>query len=319
MNVAYGFKWVGACAAVVWLLAGPGHAVVINVDFQPGGAGGDQSTNFAGQGAIVDTGNDTWNVVAPDTGGEFNGEFGSGGFYSFAEGSYTSSVLMDSTGAATPVQVVVSKAPPAAPLESERAFAIASTNTSLANVATNAVALMSDFLITRNDGYDDNVVTIVNLSTGGLYNLYLYGAGDFSARNTRFVVGEISKTTDGVPEVTHDLTEGRDYVVFNGVVAMDGVITITYFNGGDNEEGNFNGLQLQDAEPVTIATATVANVAGLTFSSESDATYRLQYTSDLLATNWITAPTILRGTGGSMTAFDPAGFSTQKVYRISQD
>jgi hypothetical protein len=290
---------------------------VINVDFQPGSTGDAAASNYVGQGAISDPGNDIWNAVAPNTTGEFNGDFGTGGFLNFADNTYTSS-LVDSTGTATPVTVVVNKAPPANPAESERCFALWATNPSVANLATNAVALMSDFLISRNEGFDSNLVTINNLTTGGIYNLVLYGAGDFASRNTMFIVGDRTKTTTGVPEVPHGLTEGQDYVVFNGVVANGGSIAVTYLNGGEHEEGNFNGFQLQEADPVNISTVKVSAVTGLSFTSVSDATYRLQYASNLLSQDWQTAPVGLIGTGGSMTAFDPDGFSTAKVYRVIQ-
>lgn len=307
--------WIVVAAMGVAGLAQAGQ--IINVDFQPGSTGEGASTNFSGQGAILDPGNNVWNAVAPNTTGEFNGEFGTGGFFSFAENTYTS-VLVDSTGAATPVTVVVNKAPPANPAESERSFALWSTNSSVVNLATNAVALMSDFLIARNEGFDSNLVTINNLTTGGIYNLVLYGAGDFASRNTMFIVGDRTKATTGVPEVPHGLTEGQDYVVFNGVVAQGGSIAITYLNGGEHEEGNFCGFQIQEADPVGITTVTVSAVQGLSFASVSDAIYRLQSTTNLLAQEWQTAPGTLIGTGGSMTAFDPDGFSTVKVYRVIQ-
>ena len=293
---------------------------LINVDFQPGGAGSDSSVNYSGQGALLDPGNDAWNVVAPDTGGEFNGEFGTGGFFNFDGSIFTSSALLDSEGIPTPVTVSVSKAPVGNPAESERAFAIDSTNiNSIVNLATNAVGLMQDFLIARYDGFDENFVIINNLTTGGIYNLVLYGAGDFANRNTKFIVGSTTKTTAGVPEGPHGLTEDQDYVVFNGVVADGGSITITYLNGAEFEEGNFNGFQLQEANPVDFSAVQVSNTAALSFDSISDAVYRLQYNSDLLSTNWITTPIIILGTGGSMVAYDPAGFSTSKVYRIVQE
>lgn len=317
MKCASQLRVMGVGAAV-WCAAGwTLPAAVINVDFQPGPTGAAASSNYVGQGAVSDPGNNVWNAVTPDTGGEFNGEFGTGGFFSFAGDTYTSAALVDSTGAATPVTVTVNKGP--APGESERSFAIYSTNVnSMANVATNAAGLMSDYLITHKDGFDVNAVVLNNLTTGGIYNLVLYGAGDFESRNTRFVVGDRTLATTGVPGGAHALTAGQDYVVFNGVVAVSGSITITYMNGGEYDEGNFNGLQLVEATPVALSTVTVSAVAGVSFSSVSDATYRLQYTSSLLSTNWVTAPVVLQGTGGALTAFDPAGFSTIKVYRVVQ-
>lgn len=292
---------------VLALSAGSACAVVINVDFQPGGAGGVESVSYTGQGALPDTGNDVWNVVDPSTDGAFNGEFGSGGPLDFGGSSYTTPALVDSSGAATPVTVTVSKGDP------EAAFAVASTNGSMANIATNAPGLMSDYLIAQDDA---QWITINNLSTGALYSLYLYGAGDLDFRNTTFIAGGFAKTTTGVPGGTHALTEGQDYVVFHGIPADAGAITVSFQSGGESTDGNFNGFQLVEAQPVGISTATVSTVAGLAFTSTADSTYRLQYTTNLLGDAWVTAPIVLIGTGGSMTAFDPAGFSTQKSYRI---
>lgn len=303
----------GACG---WALTIAGFSVlvaqarVINVDFQPGVTGELSSSNYVGQGAYADVGNDVWNHVAVGNDGAFSGTFGSGGVLNFAGDAVTSAALLDSVGVATPVTVTVRKGDP------EACFAVAYTNASIVNIATNAQGLMSDYLIAQ-----DDVATVVisNLANGGLYSLLCYGAGDLDFRNTTFIVGDAAKTTTGVPGGPHGLAEGQDYVSFTGVVALDGAITITYLNGGESTDGNFNGFQLIEAEPVSVSTVRVGAVTGLSFASVSGATYRLQYTSDLLSTNWQTAPMALFGTGGTMNAFDPDGFSTQKLYRIFQE
>jgi len=300
---------------LVFLMAGGffqsvGGGQLINVDFQPGGLGGESASNYFGQGVIADLGNDVWNVIAPDTSGSFNGEFGSGGPFTFGGSTFDSGLLLDSEGALTPVTVSVDLGDP------EAAFAVSFTNASIVDVATNAVALMSDYLIAQDDATS---FVINNLTNGGIYNLVLYGAGDLEFRNTTFIVGDEAKTTTGIPLGGHGLTEGQDYVVFNGVVAHGGTILVRYLNGGESSDGNVNGFQLEAADPVVFNTVQVINVAGLSFSSVQDAVYRLQYTEDLLSTNWLTAPVILQGTGGPMTVFDPAGLSTQKAYRIFQE
>lgn len=282
---------------------------VINVDFQPGAAGGVSAAGYSGQGVLNDPGNNTWNVLAPDTDGAFNGTFGSGGPLSFVGSEYTVSGLLDSSGAATPVSVTVFKGDP------EAAFAVVSTNGSIVDIATNAVDLMRDYLIAQDDA---SYVVISNLTAGGIYNLVLFGAGDLDFRNTTFIVGEQSKTTTGIPLGPHGLTEGQDYVRFNGVVADGGMIRIEYLTGGESTDGNFNGFQLVAADPVAISTVKVAAVTGLSFDSVSNAEYRLQFTDNLVSTNWQTAPVLMYGTGGAMTAFDPTGFSTNRSYRIYQ-
>lgn len=56
----------------------------------------------------------------------------------------------------------------------EACFAVAYTNASIVNIATNAQGLISDYLIAQ-----DDVATVVisNLASGNLYSLLCYGAG----------------------------------------------------------------------------------------------------------------------------------------------
>src|ERR1700680_399899 len=62
---------------------------VINVDFQPGGAGGTYAATFAGQAAFPDPGSFVWNRITPSTDGAYNGDAGSGGSFDFDGASFT--------------------------------------------------------------------------------------------------------------------------------------------------------------------------------------------------------------------------------------
>lgn len=208
----------------------------LNVDFQPGGAGGGTSVTFGAQGALATPGN-VWNVAAPSTDGAFNGEFGSGGTFDFAGSSYVLG-LQDSEGAATGVQLELFKGTP------DTAFALNPLNGGDTAIANDAKALMRDFLIAS----DPNDVNITGLVDGGLYTLYLYGAGDNAGQFTTFTVGGVSKSTTGVSG-PHDLTEGVDYVVYNNVLASGGFIGINYTPGSGAGEGHFNGFQLMEVVP----------------------------------------------------------------------
>ncbi len=62
----------------------------------------------------------------------------------------------------------------------------------------------------------------------------------------------------------------------------------------------------------------VADTAGVSFQSESNKTYHLQCTPDLVSSNFSDTAAIAIGAGGGMTLFDPAGTSTLKNYRVQE-
>jgi hypothetical protein len=222
----------------------------LNVDFQPGGSGGGTSVTFGAQGAMVTPGN-IWNTAAPSTDGSWNGEFGSGGPFDFAGGSYVLGSLLDSDGAATGVQLELFKGNP------DAAFALNPLNGGDAGIAGNAKDLMRDFLIAG----DPNDLNITGLLDGGLYTLYLYGAGDNANQRTTFTVGGVSQSTTGVTG-PHDLTEGVDFVVFENVLASGGFIGINYTLAGGASEGHFNGFQLMEIVPEP-SSALLVGLGGL--------------------------------------------------------
>jgi len=67
---------------------------------------------------------------------------------------------------------------------------------------------------------------------------------------------------------------------------------------------------------VDFADITVNDREGFSFTGEVDRIYTLQHTQDLIDTNWLETDTFIRGTGGESFAFDPAGTTTGKNYRI---
>jgi hypothetical protein len=58
---------------------------------------------------------------------------------------------------------------------------------------------------------------------------------------------------------------------------------------------------------------------GTIFNTESNETYRLQATPDLVSSNYTDTGAIAIGDGATMTLFDPAGPSASKNYRVTQD
>jgi hypothetical protein len=67
---------------------------------------------------------------------------------------------------------------------------------------------------------------------------------------------------------------------------------------------------------VDFADITVNDREGFSFTGEVDRIYTLQHTQDLVDTNWLETDTFIRGTGSESFAFDPAGITTGKNYRI---
>jgi hypothetical protein len=63
----------------------------------------------------------------------------------------------------------------------------------------------------------------------------------------------------------------------------------------------------------------VDDTLGLTFHSESNETYRLQSTPDLMSSNFTDTGAIAIGDGDSMILFDPAGPPISKNYRVTMD
>lgn len=236
------------CATLALLVATQAaQAKVINIDF---GLHGDHplgptSVPYSGVAAAPDLGT-VWNHIEVVDNNAFTGPPGEFGWWS---ASVSQSNLLDSQGAVTPIGVNVVGVGENA----TGAFAIVSTATNnLAAVATDARDLMRDYLIGFNE---PRQVVLSGLVPGALVDLYLYGAGDTSNRDTLFSVtdasGLHSATTTGTPTndvnspVAHTLTLGADYVVLPGVLASGaGDITVNYFHGDGSGEGPFNGLQV---------------------------------------------------------------------------
>jgi hypothetical protein len=83
--------------------------------------------------------------------------------------------------------------------------------------------------------------------------------------------------------------------------------------GADDIMGGAYTILVREPE---FLTGTVTQVSALSFNSQSGITYRLEYNSDLLNTNWVFTGYQTVGSGGLQYMYDPAGFATAKVYRI---
>jgi hypothetical protein len=68
---------------------------------------------------------------------------------------------------------------------------------------------------------------------------------------------------------------------------------------------------------VGITKIVIEDTTALEFQSDPGIVYRLEYNTDPVVTNWTEAGFWIFGDGGLRNAYDPAGFSTQKSYRIT--
>lgn len=252
--------------AGIMMLAGTLQASVINVDFQAGGAGSTYSVDYSGQGVVSDTGNDTWNIVAPNTGA--GGDPESGGWFSGADG-ISGQALVDSTGAASGMS-----------LSTADGVAISwnPANGTYADFADDAKGLMGDYLQMDSSGFARSVF-VEGLTVGQEYELYLYGSGPFG-RDTDFAVRcdvdmNKSYSTDqwiGSAATTgaggsHNLTEGADFVKFSFTPDTGKDVLWIEYKGVDADPyASFNGLQLAAIpEPASIGLVGLAGTLFFVF------------------------------------------------------
>lgn len=72
------------------------------------------------------------------------------------------------------------------------------------------------------------------------------------------------------------------------------------------------------SRPAISSTNAIAftEAAAITFDTTAGQLYELQFTHDLVSSNWVSAGAFLRGDGNVMSFYDPAGLSTSKIYRV---
>jgi len=71
-----------------------------------------------------------------------------------------------------------------------------------------------------------------------------------------------------------------------------------------------------DETTVAFSQVSVTNTLALLFQSQSNINYQVQSSTNMPSEVWTNLDYILLGTGGQMLAFDPAGITTGKTYRI---
>jgi hypothetical protein len=77
--------------------------------------------------------------------------------------------------------------------------------------------------------------------------------------------------------------------------------------------------QVQDLfDPINVVDADVGDQVATEFLSEAGTTYELESTTDLITSNnWSGTGATVEGTGANLALFDPAGYSTSKLYRVA--
>ena len=230
-----------ALVASLSAVADNAAAVAVNIDFGLVDNHPDGSTTavFTGT-AAAPVGGTTWNGVNVTDNSVFTGSEGEFGFWT---ANATVNNLLNSQGVATTLTVTAVASP-----TKTGVFGVRDNGPNIGRIATNAVDLMRDYLI----GFDNEPQSVVlgGFTPGTLVDLYLYGAGDQTIRDTTFTITDSVKThtaiTTGIPQNqgAHTLIEGGDYVVVRGVQAnATGQINIIYTGGGGSNEAPFNGLQ----------------------------------------------------------------------------
>ncbi|MDB6019205.1 MAG: Chitinase [Pedosphaera sp.] len=197
-----------------------------------GTAGNGTFNNFTGQGGLADPGHNYWNPVVRN-------------------GTTSFGILSDSTNV-SPITLTFN------------------AGGAYAGHAQGAMGTPSGLEIFYCYAGNSSIFTnTLNNVPAGTYNLYLYGKnGSFSDRGTTFTVWSdlsASSSLSTVNTSTTAFTQGNDYVVISNVtVGAAGQIFFSYkgnsaviYSGSANNEGEFNGLQLQTVTVTAVPKAPV--------------------------------------------------------------
>ena len=153
--------------------------------------------------------------------------------------------------------------------------------------------------------YNQRVVDGTDIAPGGFD-----GSAVHTYRFERFEGSAVEMFVDDVSLGT--LTPGA------GAVGDAAEIEIGFGGGMSTGPGTTDVYYVKVAGPpamVEFADVAVGDAMAMEFQSVLGTEYRLEST-DQVVTNWQFAGMVLMGDGNTMHMYDPAGHSTQKVYRI---
>jgi hypothetical protein len=133
-------------------------------------------------------------------------------------------------------------------------------------------------------------------------------------------------------------TQGNLYIADTGYnrirkVHFSGDPTLQLLNASITNSGNYSVLITSPFGSVVSSVASLTVVASpiiqtfsfangqfnLTWSTASNLTYQLQYSSDLSTTNWINLGNPISATNDSVTISDVPGTDSQRFYRIKMN
>lgn len=196
-------------------------------------------------------------------------------------------------------------------------FGIRNTNNNN-DVSLRLVGVGGEIILERSDA-DNSNVSLASFSGSTLSNLQVRLLFDFDQRGSAGSF-QVFYTTNGGSEVSA-VTDGTLPADFElSVIRMVQQTT----NGGASwipgDTVRVDNLVLE----TVIAEADIAGIrtvtaTGLQFMSETGVVYALEYDEAGPPETWMPAGISAEGTGGALTLFDPAGYSTSRAYRVVID
>ena len=154
------------------------------------------------------------------------------------------------------------------------------------------------------------VATYDNGAPGTNYFLYLDGA----------LVHGIESSADPIDADGTPFTIGRDFTTVSNTLSFAGMIDeLAVYDTALSAAAVSNLYAAGPAtiDDVVIDVVTTGDTMGLTFTSQTGTTYRLDATPDLVNSNdWSSTGAFAEGTGVGMVLYDPAGFDTNRLYRV---
>jgi uncharacterized repeat protein (TIGR03803 family) len=177
------------------------------------------------------------------------------------------------------------------------------------------------FKITANGAY-----TSLHSFTGGEDGAYPYGDllpgkngsfyGTTSSGTTNFAGSVFKITTNGVLTSLYSFTGGNDGTAPQAglVLGADGLFYGTTYAGGADFVGTVFRITIV---PAFKALTLTNHVLTLTWSTESDSRYQLQYNSDVTSVNWSNLGGSVTATGATFTVTDVVGSAARRFYRVA--
>jgi len=173
---------------------------------------------------------------------------------------------------------------------------------------------------------NNTTVTFTNVPNG-TYNLALYGIdAGYNDRAVQFTVNGVSQSLINVQGLV--FTPGDNTALFSGVTITGGALVVGVVPVDSpahpgNNEGEFNGAQLQliqgTSNPANIAkvVASGGNIVISGTSLDAGASYRILTTTNLLSPNWVPVATNSFGANGGFTNSLPIlPGQPQRFYRV---